>query len=530
MYRDLKIRNKILIGFLVFVLVIPVVGYIGVYGSQKISRSFKVTADSSTPSIQALLEIKSTANAIEAQIVGFELFGELGEVEDRRLREEGSLVGDRKYALIASVEKIDRWLDQYRRHMIPGQEHNKLRFIDAIEEKQLEVINAAFDVFELKERGKSSPELMVPRSRLKGAQKDLRETIAAAIENELDVIKKRNDKADDISETAVKIIVAVSAGTFLIVVIVGYMLSLSISRPIRSLTELVDKLALDSDDPGDNPINASKDEVGQLARAFQDMTKRLKVTTVSRNELALEVAQRRQAEEQLERHAQELGRSNEELQQFAYVAAHQLQQPLRTVASYTQLLSRRYQGKLDSAADEFIDYAVDGASHMKTLLDDLLRYSQIGQLHLDFQATDCEVVLGRALATLRTTLEDTGGVVTHDPLPSVMAAGSQLGQVFQNLIGNALKYWSDQPPGVHVAARQIDGNWQFSIKDNGIGIDPQYADRIFTIFQRLHKREEYSGTGIGLAICKKIVERHGGQIWVESAVGKGSTFFFTIPV
>lgn len=249
-----------------------------------------------------------------------------------------------------------------------------------------------------------------------------------------------------------------------------------------------------------------------------------------KEELEAEVTERKRGEEALANKAEELAQSNKELEQFAYVATHDLQEPVRTVKSYTQLLAKRYQGKLDDEADEFLAYAVDGASRMGILINDLLSYSRIGSEGKNFKPADCDLVLSETLANLRTAIEETSGTVTNDPLPTVMADGSQLGQVFQNLIGNALKYRSEEPPRVHVAARQIDGHWQFSVRDNGIGIDPQYTERIFTIFQRLHTRGEYSGTGIGLAVSKKIVERHGGQIWVESAVGKGSTFYFNIPV
>jgi light-regulated signal transduction histidine kinase (bacteriophytochrome) len=217
------------------------------------------------------------------------------------------------------------------------------------------------------------------------------------------------------------------------------------------------------------------------------------------------------------------------LEQFAYVASHDLQEPLRIIAGYTQLLQHRYKGKIDDDADQFISFTVESVVRMQNLINDLLSYSRLETKGRVFEPVDCQAVLDDVTHALRMTIEESGAVITHTRLPTIRADRTQLFQLFQNLIGNAIKFRSDKPLKIHIAAEpKGDGRWLFSVEDNGIGIDPKYLERIFVIFQRLHSRDKYPGTGIGLAICKKIVERHGGQIWVESKPGMGATFYFII--
>ncbi len=244
--------------------------------------------------------------------------------------------------------------------------------------------------------------------------------------------------------------------------------------------------------------------------------------------LAVELDERRRAEQRLAQYASDLARSNAELEQFAYVASHDLQEPLRMVASFTQLLARRYQGQLDKDADEFIGFAVDGATRMQTLINDLLVYSRVGTRGKPFLPVDCGEVLKMALDNLASSVEESGAVITHDPLPTVPGDEVQLTQLFQNLIANAIKFRGRETPRIHVSAARQGPQWIFAVRDHGIGIAPEHQERIFMIFQRLHHRSEYPGTGIGLAICKKIVERHGGRIWVESKPGRGATFYFSL--
>ena len=227
--------------------------------------------------------------------------------------------------------------------------------------------------------------------------------------------------------------------------------------------------------------------------------------------------------------AEELKRSNVELQQFAYVASHDLQEPLRMVASFTQLLAKRYNNKLDDDARDFINYAVDGATRMQTLIRDLLAYSRVGTQGKAFAPTRCDEVVDRVLDSLKLAIKESRAAITRGPLPTVQADAMQLSQLFQNLLTNAIKFRDEKPPRVHISAERNGSSWKISVRDKGIGFSPEHAERIFVIFQRLHTKSEYPGTGIGLAICKKIVERHGGRISVESAPGEGSTFSFTIP-
>jgi two-component system, chemotaxis family, sensor kinase Cph1 len=252
---------------------------------------------------------------------------------------------------------------------------------------------------------------------------------------------------------------------------------------------------------------------------------------ITTNYVALkeDITDKKLADEKLKHMMADIQRSNKELEQFAYVASHDLQEPLRMVASYMRLLHRRYSDKLDNDANDFINYAVDGSKRMQELIRDLLAYSRVGSLGREFEPIDIKTVLDRSVRNLEMSIKESGAVVTHDSMPAMFADGIQITQLFQNLISNAIKYCKEAPPRIHVSAKQNKKAVTFSVSDNGIGVDPQYYERIFIIFQRLHGKGEYSGTGIGLAICKKIVERHDGKIWVESLPGGGSTFYFTIP-
>ena len=242
----------------------------------------------------------------------------------------------------------------------------------------------------------------------------------------------------------------------------------------------------------------------------------------------IDISQRKKMELALREINKELERSNQELEHFAYVASHDLQEPLRMIASYTQLLARRYQGEIDERADKYIHYIVDGARRMQELVSDLLELSRAGTKARTLRPTDCEEVVVRSLRNMRIALEESKAQVTYDELPIVVYDPTQLGQLFQNLISNAVKFRREETPQVHISARKEERDWIISVQDNGIGIPPEQVDTIFEVFRRLHARDEYPGTGVGLAIAKKIVERHGGDIWLDSTLGLGTTFYFSV--
>jgi PAS domain S-box-containing protein len=243
-----------------------------------------------------------------------------------------------------------------------------------------------------------------------------------------------------------------------------------------------------------------------------------------------DISESKQAEKELARQVEELARSNAELQEFANIVAHELKEPLRTAEKYTELLAESCKGKLDAEAVEYMSFILGGTNRMHTLINDLLVYARVGTHGESFKGFDSKAIFDAAISNLQTAIEESGAVVTCDSLPTIVSDASQMIQLFQNLIGNAIKFHGKNPPRVHVSAEQKGNEWLFSVRDNGIGIDPENTESIFGIFKRLHAEDEYSGTGIGLPICKKIVERHGGRIWVESEPKRGSTFYFTVPV
>lgn len=270
---------------------------------------------------------------------------------------------------------------------------------------------------------------------------------------------------------------------------------------------------------GKQVLQATVRDISERKKADEELRK-------ARNELEMRVRERTSELAQL---LEELKRSNAELEQFAYVASHDLQEPLRMVASYVQLLERRYKGRLDPDADEFIAFAVDGAKRMQDMINSLLQLSRVTTRGKPFEPVDCNTILDQVRFDMRITIEESCAIISHDPLPTVYADASQLDRVFQNLIGNAIKFRDEAHPRIHIGVERKENEWIFSVKDNGIGFELKQSNRLFMMFQRLQNGAKYPGTGMGLAICKKIIERHGGRIWAESEIGKGSIFYFTLP-
>lgn len=334
------------------------------------------------------------------------------------------------------------------------------------------------------------------------------------------------------------IVLLVMLGGLAIGVLVSTKLQSMISAPIRDITKVAQNMIHHEIDPvhsyRERATKFGNDEIGVLTDAFNQMLmhmeKRDAALVEANRTLSAEVTERKRAQKLLDRKIHDLAQSNAELEQFAYVSSHDLQEPLRMVASYAQLLERRYHARLDEDGIEFLKYIVDGAKRMRQLIDDLLTFSRIGTQAQQLHAVSSEEALSAALKNLMVSIQESGARLMRDPMPEVLADQSQLTQLFQNLIGNAIVYRRpDVPLQISVHAKRSDSQWEFAVTDNGIGIAPEHRERIFVIFQRLHGREKYPGTGIGLAICKKIVERHGGRIWVDSTIGEGSSFHFLLP-
>jgi signal transduction histidine kinase len=323
---------------------------------------------------------------------------------------------------------------------------------------------------------------------------------------------------------------ATLAGSALVALAIAGVLALMtrgwVTKPLAALGEDVRRVRSGEVDHEVSPVGPP--EIRAVAADVDDMRRALVVRLAEVEEAGREIEN---ARVQLEEQAEELARSNRDLEQFAYVASHDLQEPLRKVASFCQLLQRRYGGELDERADQYIDFAVDGAKRMQQLINDLLAFSRVGRMATaEMEVVPMEAAVERATSSLSTAIEESAAVIEHDPLPEVRGEPTLLAQLLQNLIGNAVKFRGEAPPHVRITCREADGAYELAVLDTGIGIEPRYAEKVFVIFQRLHAKDAYEGTGIGLAMCKRIVEHHGGRIWIEPGPDGGTAVRFTLPV
>jgi signal transduction histidine kinase len=312
--------------------------------------------------------------------------------------------------------------------------------------------------------------------------------------------------------------IGIAVATVALLIGLAVWISRIIGAPISSLASSVRAVA-----GGDFERTVSGSGLKELIRLGEDVDS-------MRARILVDLQASQTLVTQLNKQADELARSNRDLEQFAYVASHDLQEPLRKVSGFCELLRTRYRGQLDERADQYIDFAVDGARRMSRLISDLLAFSRVGRSQPTRQELECQALLDQALRNLATQIAETDAEITHDALPVVRGEATLLITVFQNLIGNAIKFRGEQAPKVHVGVTRRDDHWQFRVSDNGIGIDPAYAEKVFVIFQRLHAKEEYPGTGIGLALCRKIIEYHDGEIWLDPEQPEGTAFCFTLPV
>ncbi len=325
------------------------------------------------------------------------------------------------------------------------------------------------------------------------------------------------------------------AAALLTAIIISFFLQRSISEPLKKLLIFVKRVS-NTKDYSLRVKDEGADEIGALSNEFDEMLHRINRRDSrlqeARDQLEDRVEERtqqlREANEKLVERSQALERSNRELEQFAYVASHDLQEPLRSIGGFTQLLGKKYHGQMDEEADEYINFVTDGVNRMQRLIKDLLLFSRLGRMGGQLIKTELSEVVANTKLNLRFAIDEAGATIHNEDLPALVVDKLQLGHLFQNLISNAIKFRADRPPHVNISVIEKKGHYQFAVSDNGIGIDPEYVDRVFLIFQRLHTKEEYQGSGIGLAICKKIVELHGGKIWLESKPNQGSTFYFTI--
>ncbi|WP_436774868.1 sensor histidine kinase [Yinghuangia sp. YIM S09857] len=499
--RSWTTRRWLMTSVMAALSVLLVLGALGAWVLHRASEVTDQLTERSSPALIASLRLEKALLDQETGIRGYALAGQLSYLEPymRGIEEQESAVVELERVLhddaagradlAAVLGATERWHADIARHVA-----------------RTEPADMGPDMVERVESGK--PQFDAVRAAAEVQQRHLEDALRAANRDLDEVAKRRN-----------AIFVAIGMVIVVLAALVFEGLRRGVTLPLERLSadaRTVSRGAFD------HPIQASGPaDLQQLALDVEGMRRRLLA------ELDFTLRARAKLDEQ----AEDLRRSNAELEQFAYVASHDLQEPLRKVASFCQLLQRRYAGQLDERADQYIEFAVDGANRMQALINDLLAFSRVGRTDGDHETVDLERTFGRVADTLSFAVEESGATVTHDPLPTLTANPTQMTTLFQNLLSNAVKFRDPEVPShVHVSVAQSGEMWEFAVTDNGIGIEPEYAERVFVIFQRLHAKDAYPGTGIGLAMCKKIVEFHGGEIEVAPGHSPGARITFTLPV
>ncbi|MBU1670701.1 MAG: HAMP domain-containing protein [Actinobacteria bacterium] len=501
----MSIRTKLFLAFFGVALIAGLIGFLGVYNARKVQGDFEQSSKRHAEILklenQVMNDWHLAVSNLEHYLVTLQTGNEASTLKDGYLRMRS---------------EADGGLDRLHAMLDPAEAQDLTRWASALSEAEAAADRMLSDV------GNTDPATLASRieevaTKTRNTEVELLDVMVragATFQASITSVEKATDSTIAITLLLVGVAVVLAGG-------LGYFVTRSISRPISVLTEATAELSR-----GNLGVRAeveSRDELGHLAGSFNRMSVDLKS---SQDRLLALTAT---LEKRVEERTRALQRSNAELEQFAYVASHDLQEPLRAVTSYAELLEMKYSDVLDERAMKYLGHMTGGVTRMQALINDLLSYSRVGTRGKELAPAGMDKALDEALQNLEKALEESGARVTRDPLPEVEADATQVRQLFQNLIGNAVKFRGDRVPEIHVGVERRNGEWLFSVKDNGIGFDPKYNDRVFEIFQRLHGRKEYEGTGIGLALCRRIVERHGGRIWVESEPGVGTTFFFTMP-
>lgn len=503
----MTIRAKLFGGFFCVALLAGVIGFLGVYSAMGIQQEFKDSSNTHARVVGLENRIISEWHDAVFDLDRFVLSARTGapnlEVESQFEQRVEKMHADLANLNAAAGSKDDADIARWKRSLDSA--------VQSGEEVFAEIGSG-------KDAASVAPLLDVVNARTLEAEIALPALIEREVTNFQDAVTHVETETNRaITATVILTVLAVLLAGGL-----GFAIARNISGPITKLTVATGEMSRGR--LGVKVDVKSHDELGRLAGSFNAMSVDLKESTEELRALT-DTLEKRVADR-----TKELARSNAELEQFAYVASHDLQEPLRAVASYAELLEMKYGETMDERAHKYLGHMIGGVDRMRALINDLLDYSRVGTRGKEFLPTSMEDVLAYAAGSLEKALEESGAVLAHGPLPEIDADESQMRQLLQNLLGNAIKFRGETVPEIRVTATLEDGEWLFSVKDNGIGIEEKYAGRVFEIFQRLQSRREYSGTGIGLSICRRIVERHGGKIWVESEPGKGADFRFTLPV